>query len=69
MTLEQLHAYASEQDGMCKVYIDRKGDTRLAPEDQESTNNWTYWDYYHTDEPEHFDYERFDIERPEEYRL
>ena len=59
LTREQLHEYASEQDGCCKVLIKRRA-IELHPPDEELGYEF-YWDYYFTDEAESFDFGRFGL--------
>lgn len=62
VTREQLHAYAQEQDGCCKVELDSQGAIRLHPPDYELGQSYaSKWDYYFTDEVESFDFKRFGL--------
>ena len=62
LTRSQLHQYAQEQDGCCKVQIDDHGAVRLYPPDRElGMDSWHHWDYYFTDESESFDFKRFGL--------
>lgn len=60
MTKDELHAYAQEQDGCCKVAKPPGEPVRLYPPDQELGYRFD-WAYYYTDEPESFDFARFGI--------
>ncbi len=51
-----LHKYAQEQDGCCKVSM-KSGMVRMHPQDKEL--GLVFWDYYFTDEPDSFPFERY----------
>ena len=60
----QLHAYAQEQDGCCKVqliYEPRGCRTVVLHPPGDELGGVAEWEYYFTDEPESFDFERFGI--------
>ena len=60
VTRAQLEAYAAEQDGSCKVMRPPGGPTTLHPPDEELGYRFD-WDYFMSDEPDGFDFERFRI--------
>ena len=63
MDKQQLHAYAQEQDGCCKVQLvrDHKGTRTVILHPQDHELGISTWEYYFTDEPESFDFELFGI--------
>lgn len=63
MDRQQLHAYAQEQDGCCKVQLvrDPKGCHTVILHPQDRELGISQWEYYFTDERESFDFERFGI--------
>jgi hypothetical protein len=52
--------FASEHDGMCKVALTIHG-TMALPPDKELNGTGHVWDYYMSDEPDCFDFEKYGL--------
>lgn len=57
-----LKDFASEHDGACKVVATAHGPMAVPP-DKELLGQGRVWDYYMSDEPECFDFEKYGVTR------